>query len=285
MNSFWREAQRALFQRPAAPPPSVKINTSTPAAPVMYQVVLQGKTITYQLKRSKRRSIGFSISLSGLQITAPMKASLSSIEQALLEKQRWVISKLDEVQNQPVAPAMVWCDGAQFPFLGQMITLQLDSAAPRQGLYDATQLQLRLRPPPDRTQIQTQVQTQIHQDNAQEKTREQVRRWLQSQAYRVFPERLALYAPQLGVKVQSFSVSSAHTRWGSCSSQGDIRLSWRLMHFDLGLVDYVVAHELAHLLEMNHSPRFWSVVERVYPDYNAARLQLRQQARALRHLF
>jgi hypothetical protein len=213
-----------------------------------------------------------------------MKASLSSIEQALLEKQRWVISKLNEVQNQPVASAMVWCDGAQFPFLGQMITLQFDSAAPRQGLYDAAQLQLRLRPPPAQAQNEEKAQEKT-QDKAQEKTREQVRRWLQSQAYRVFPERLALYAPQLGVKVQSFSVSSAHTRWGSCSSQGDIRLSWRLMHFDLGLIDYVVVHELAHLLEMNHSPRFWAVVERIYPHYRATRLQLWQQAHALRHLF
>jgi predicted metal-dependent hydrolase len=71
------------------------------------------------------------------------------------------------------------------------------------------------------------------------------------------------------------SLSSAQTRWGSASSNGTIRLNWRLIHFPMSSIDYVVAHELAHLREMNHSPRFWDVVRSVLPDYEQLRGSLR----------
>ena len=70
------------------------------------------------------------------------------------------------------------------------------------------------------------------------------------------------------------SLSSAATRWGSANANGAIRLHWRLIQLPLPTIDYVVAHELAHLREMNHSPRFWAVVRSVVPDYRAARRQL-----------
>ncbi|HNB07544.1 MAG TPA: DUF45 domain-containing protein, partial [Thauera aminoaromatica] len=81
--------------------------------------------------------------------------------------------------------------------------------------------------------------------------------------------------------VPPVSLSSAATRWGSCSTRSGIRLHWRLIHLEPALIDYVVAHEVAHLAEMNHSPRFWAVVERLYPDWRAARAALRSAAATL----
>ena len=101
--------------------------------------------------------------------------------------------------------------------------------------------------------------------------------WLQRQARRVFEERCALFAPRLGVRVKRLSLSSASTRWGSASADGSIRLSWRLVHFALPVIDYVVTHELAHLREMNHSAAFWDVVRSVIPDYEQARGALRNE--------
>ena len=86
------------------------------------------------------------------------------------------------------------------------------------------------------------------------------------------------FADKLGVRCTRLSLSSAQTRWGSCSEKSGIRLSWRLIHAPPRLLDYVVAHEMAHLVEMNHSPRFWKVVERLCPDYRAARDELRRLA-------
>ena len=80
-----------------------------------------------------------------------------------------------------------------------------------------------------------------------------------------------MFTERLGVRYTRLSLSSAQTRWGSASADGSIRLNWRLIHFALHTIDYVVAHELAHLREMNHSPRFWDVVRSVLPDYERAR--------------
>ncbi|MDR1462599.1 MAG: M48 family metallopeptidase, partial [Azoarcus sp.] len=73
-------------------------------------------------------------------------------------------------------------------------------------------------------------------------------------------------------------LSSARTRWGSCSLKTGIRLNWRLIHFDSSIIDYVIVHELAHLTEMNHSARFWAIVARYFPDYRGARDTLKKLA-------
>ena len=107
--------------------------------------------------------------------------------------------------------------------------------------------------------------------------RDAVQSWLQRQARRVFEERCRHFAAQLGVRCTRLSLSSAQTRWGSASASGAIRLNWRLIHFALPTIDYVVAHELAHLRHMDHSPRFWDVVRSVTPDYERAREALKTQ--------
>ena len=89
-------------------------------------------------------------------------------------------------------------------------------------------------------------------------------------------QRLNQHAPLLGVRWSRLSLSHARTRWGSARQDGHIRLHWRLVHLPLSLVDYVVVHELAHLHEMNHSPRFWAWVERILPDHRERRVSLRQ---------
>ena len=97
------------------------------------------------------------------------------------------------------------------------------------------------------------------------------------QAKRVFTERLEHFAPQVGVQWRRMSLSSAGTRWGSASADGSIRLNWRLIHFRLAIIDYVVVHELSHLRVMDHSPRFWDTVATIVPDYALLRGQLKEE--------
>jgi predicted metal-dependent hydrolase len=99
--------------------------------------------------------------------------------------------------------------------------------------------------------------------------------WLKRQALALFAERCDHYASLLGVQYTKLGLSSAQTRWGSAHASGAIRLNWRLIHFPPAVVDYVAAHELAHLREMNHSPRFWALVDSVIPDVAAAQRTLR----------
>ena len=97
---------------------------------------------------------------------------------------------------------------------------------------------------------------------------------LRARAKEVLPQRVAYFAHLMGVKPAQVKITGARTRWGSCSGRGNLNFSWRLMLADEREIDYVVVHELAHLREMNHSPRFWAVVEAVMPDYRERKKSL-----------
>jgi len=220
--------------------------------------------VPYQLQRSKRRTIGFQITETGLKITAPRWVSLAEINSSIVSKQKWILKNLQEQRDRPAPPVVapvVWTTGAQLPFLGHTATLQVEYGAPT--TFDVTTGMIRLNLP---------------SDASPDLCKKHLLAWLMNQARKHFSERLQVYADKLGVQYQSMTLSSANTRWGSCNEFGKIWLNWRLIHFSPHLIDYVIAHELAHLHEMNHSPRFWAKVEQVFPDYVAARDELKSLA-------
>jgi predicted metal-dependent hydrolase len=271
-------APRALFKAPPplppSPPSSLPAPPRSPDAPPLRRIQLGAHALDYQLRRSPRRSIGFMIDDDGLRVTAPRRITLAEIDNAIRAKQRWILAKLHERGERRALrhqkPPMQWIDGAALPFMGGDITLRLQPAQRSHCVFDPELGELRVG---------------VVDGLADWQLQERVRIWLQAEAMRVFTDRLALYAARLGVSYSSMTLSSAGTRWGSCTVDGSIRLNWRLIHFSLPLIDYVVAHELAHLLEMNHSPRFWAKVESVYPDYDGAKAALRRRSQELPVLF
>jgi hypothetical protein len=100
-------------------------------------------------------------------------------------------------------------------------------------------------------------------------------------ALKIFPERTAYYAKRMGVTYNRITIREQKTRWGSCSAKGNLNFNWKLVLMPPEVLDYVVVHELAHRREMNHSVRFWKVVEAELPDYQARRALLRQYERRL----
>ena len=106
-------------------------------------------------------------------------------------------------------------------------------------------------------------------------------RALADEALRVIPERVRLYAPLVGVTVQHITIRNQRTRWGSCSSKGNLNFNCLLMLTPLEVIDSVVVHELCHRLEMNHSPRFYAEVRRVYPDYDTWNRWLKENGPAI----
>ena len=104
---------------------------------------------------------------------------------------------------------------------------------------------------------------------------------LARQALQVIPRRVAWFAPRVGVTYSGITIRSQRTRWGSCSSRKNLNFNCLLMLAPPEVLDYVVVHELCHLKEMNHSPRFWAEVERVLPGYQAQRQWLKEQGSAL----
>jgi predicted metal-dependent hydrolase len=266
---------RALFKAPPAPPRVVLPTPPVlPDAPPLRRIQLGSHALDYQLRRSTRRSIGFMIDDDGLRVTAPRRVTLAEIDNAIRAKQRWILTKLYERGERRALrqdkPPVQWIDGARLPFMGGDITLRLQPAERSHCMFDGERGELAIG---------------VVQGLSEWQLRERVRLWLRAEATRVFTERMELYAPRLGVSYSSMTLSSAGTRWGSCTVDGSIRLNWRLIHFPLALIDYVVAHELAHLREMNHSARFWATVESVYPDYDGAKAALRKRSQELPVLF
>jgi predicted metal-dependent hydrolase len=207
---------------------------------------------------------------------------LYEVDKALQEKSGWIVNKLVQAQErqQRMAQAQVqWQEGAVIPFLGESVIIVID---PRQASGAATAAQGMAQLHTDASSLPGVPRLTLHvglpHDASAERIRDSVQAWMMRQAKRVFEQRLNHYAPQLGVRWTKLSLSNASSRWGSAGSDGAIRLNWRLIHFRQSVIDYVVVHELSHLRVMDHSPRFWSTVESIMPDYTQRKAQLRDEA-------
>jgi predicted metal-dependent hydrolase len=233
---------------------------------------LDGHVVGYEFRRARRRTIGFSVATEGLVVSAPRWVPQGEVESALQEKARWILRKLQEQDERArtiAAQRVDWRDGTSIPFLGETVIVVLDPRTSGSVLHTAADT----LPGVPRLTLHVGLPSQASADQI----RDAVQSWLQRQAKRLFEERCRHFAQQLGVRWTRLSLSSAATRWGSASADGAIRLHWRLIHFALPTIDYVVAHELAHLRVMDHSPRFWDVVRSVIPDVERLRDGLRDE--------
>lgn len=218
-----------------------------------------GEEIPYLLKRSpRRRTIGLRIDGSGLIVNAPTRTPLYRLEGVLVEKAGWVRDKLALVRSRQPAPRR-WQHGEALPYLGAMLHLEVLAGRPRAlPVQSDSRLLVEAADISDATAIQTKVL-----------------KWYRRQALAHLSERVAHYAARLGVAFPPLRLSNAASRWGSCNSRGEVRLNWRLVKAPPHLIDYVVAHELAHLKHLDHSPAFWRTVEALYPDCLTARRELK----------
>ena len=230
-------------------------------------VMPDGEAIPYQLERRSRRTIGMKISASGLVVHAPRRVSQSLLESALRTKADWIRKKLAQIDTL-TAPSMLWEDNVILHLLGQPITLNIShDSRNRQPVFTDGQLNLRLTTVTDSALIQKKVLD-----------------WYRKQALADFSRRLEIFATQLGVPKPRLFLSNAQSRWGSCNSKQEIRINWRLIQATPHIINYVICHELAHLKEMNHSAKFWAVVESLYPEYKAAEKELRTLSPSLHRL-
>ena len=258
-------AQAPLPPLGEPPDPSLPPIFSHPQA--NREALCDGMTVRYRFVRSARRTIGFQVDPQGLVVRAPSRTPLYVVDAALQEKAAWIVRKLREAVTLPQRQhplAMRWADGMELPYLGRNIMLRMDRRHPRSArpTWDAAGETLWLPLGADATPQQLQRAMQ---------------RWMQEQALLLFGQRLAHFAPLLGVRWSKLGLSNARTRWGSARADGTVRLHWRLLQFRPEVIDYVVVHELSHLRVMDHSPAFWATVASVVPQYTALRRELRQE--------
>ena len=227
-----------------------------------------GTRLPYELKRSsKRRSIGLRIGDQGLVVSIPQRLSLRELDALLQSKRDWIQQKVRQ-QAAAKVPAMHWQDGETLWLLGSALPLSVAADSRNRAIHsDGSRVDVRLTDIGDTAMIKRRV-TQ----------------WYKQLALVDFSRRTELLVQKLGLPTPPIALSSARSRWGSCNSKGEIRLNWRLIQAPPHIIQYVIAHELAHLKEMNHSARFWAIVAQLFPRYREAEAELRQLSRQLHRI-
>ncbi|WP_158291517.1 M48 family metallopeptidase [Marinicauda algicola] len=222
-------------------------------------IQLSGRSIAYTLKRSaRRRTIGFRVGPQGLSVSVPRWAGRAETEAALREKSGWILEKLDKWAARPSPQPLLGVSGERIGYLGRELVLDViahDRARSLVAIEDEI--------------LVVRIDGALAGDLASATVRRALDRWRRAQALALMAPKLERYAQALGLKPPAVSVRVNSGRWGSCSADGSIRMNARLVAYPEPLVDYVCAHEACHLLEMNHGPRFYALLDGLMPDHRA----------------
>ena len=226
-----------------------------------------GFTILVMLKidrliRSRRKTISLIVQANGnLIVRAPLHTPEATIQQWVETKEHWVKSHQKKALTaaSKVKPKQ-FLDGEIFLFLGQAYPLKIVPQM-RETLAFDSQFKLAARGCGQAANI--------------------FEKWYKIQAMKVISERAAWFAERHGFAYKQVKITSARTRWGSCSSSGTLSFTWRLIMAPLSIIDYVIIHELAHTVQRNHAAAFWNVVQGIIPDYKQKRAWLKTNGHTL----
>ena len=201
-----------------------------------------------QIIRTKRKSIALIVKRDGsLTVRAPINAIDEDIIAVVEKKSSWIRSKQAMVLSiYPQTSEKEYVNGEGFWYLGISYRLEIvDGAKNPIELNGQFYLDQSVLP-----------QAQLFFTN-----------WYKEQAFKVLSERVSWYATNFGIPFHEVKITSAQTRWGSCSVKGILSFPWRLVMAPIPVMDYVVVHELVHLVEKNHGKAYWAKVRAIMPDY------------------
>ena len=208
-----------------------------------------------ELIRTRRRTIALIVQPDGrLIVRAPMRMPDGVVRDFVESQAEWIRRQQAEARLAPPPAPKIYVNGETFPYLGFAYPLTLVK---------------RQRPGPACTGVlPVRFADGFYLAEAARPRAEQAFvRWYKQRALEIISRRAAAYAEKFGLTYKSIRITSARTRWGSCGPDGSLNFSWRLILAPLEVVDYVVVHELAHLVVKNHSRRFWRKVESMMRDH------------------
>jgi predicted metal-dependent hydrolase len=220
--------------------------------------------LTYTTVRSaKRKKLTITVERdSSILVLAPESATDEAIDRVVQSKRQWLFEKL---QNAPKyqgthAPGKEVVSGESALYLGREYRITLTDASDARVVFDRAFV----IPQGDRLQ-----------------TRQAFRDWYQAQAQEVILPRVQRLALELGVDLAGAVIVDDRLRWGSCTAKNNVRLNWRLIKAPMSVIDYVIVHELAHLLEGNHTPTFWNIVRAKVPGAEKSKAWLKEHGQIL----
>ena len=215
-----------------------------------------------EIIRSNRKTLSICIDPFGrLIVRAPKRCDEERIFAFIREKESWILRKQAEKQGAGIQLPGESLHGYALPLLGEKYTIFLTKQA--------------------RITLDTdEKRLYLPRKNAEKR----LVQWCKDNAKRILTQTSEKYAEKMGVRYQKITITSARTRWGCCTRDNRLRYSYRLIFTPKEIIEYVVVHELAHIVQKNHSPAFWAVVESQIPDWKQKRKWLRQNS-ALMELF
>lgn len=222
------------------------------------------------IRRPRRKTASISVRADDtVVITVPARLPQKHIERLVVSKARWIRDRLhlNEEFRQRYRPKE-YVSGEAFAYLGRNYRLKVLEG--KTGPASLTQGRIHVRVPPGM--------------NGEEKTQHIIRQltaWYQRRAEKRLGEKVACYATQLGVTPTRAGIKSYRSHWGSCHRDGRVYFNWRIIMAPHAVVDYLVVHELCHLVHHNHSPAFWQLVASILPDYREAKIWLKTNGQAL----
>lgn len=215
-----------------------------------------GNILIDNIVRSKRKTLSISIGPDLIiRVKAPYWVTNHEIEEFIVKNREWIKNKLSQMSKRPKAEPKKFMNGEKFLFLGKEVQLRF-SLGEDFIITDSDEL----------------LAPSLFADDP----RDMVIEWYKKQAGRIINERCALLSKTVGVKPAKIKINSASSRWGSCSRKGNLNFTWRLIMAPLTVVDYVVLHELVHLIHHNHSREYWAVISKLMPNYMEAEKWLKK---------
>lgn len=230
------------------------------------QVVRFGTTqIAYELTFSERKTLAIHVYPDGsVVVDAPVGSSLDEVAAKVKKRGGWVLrqQRQFEMYAAPNPLSKQYVSGESYRYLGRQYRLKVVADAVERVRLSRGYLTVSVADTADKAHIEAMITA-----------------WYRQQAKRVFAERLKVCFPRvegLGIVYPMLSIRQMKARWGSCTADGKIILNLMLIHVPKHLIDYVILHEMCHLVEHNHSGAFYSLLARVLPDWEELRKQLNQ---------
>ncbi|KPP81494.1 MAG: putative metal-dependent hydrolase [Oceanicaulis sp. HLUCCA04] len=228
-------------------------------------VDLAGTEVSYRVRHSRRRTIGLRIDADGLVITLPQRTPAVEADRVARDRAGWILPRLEKWSAR-ARPEFTGAPGETIGYLGRELAVQIEPHARARTLISVHD-----------DHLLVQVDERLDPALRTATVFRAVKRWRADTALACYAPRIAAYAQALGLDAPAVKVRAQESRWGSCSSDGVIRMNVRLIAFPESEIDYVCAHEACHLIEMNHSARFYALLDRLMPDHKARRRSMRER--------
>ncbi|MDA7582392.1 M48 family metallopeptidase [Luminiphilus sp.] len=218
---------------------------------------MEGFPFPVEVVRTKRkRSASIGLSGAGVKVTVPASLSESRIRDLVIKRTPWINRKLQEQSERPVTVPREFVSGETVTYLGKNYRLKVLKG-------DCSSIKM----------LRGYIQVTVPETDTDPRysIRMLLADWYKSHAATRLKDKTQRYSQIVGVSPNSVSIKNYKSMWGSCTSLGDISYNWRIILAPHSVVDYVVVHELCHMLEHNHSPKYWREVEKHIPDWRRYR--------------